>query len=142
VLPPSHSRQPIYTYIFHFDDPLHLKRWEDSQERRAWVSQLDEWIEAPAAKQVVTGLEYWFQLPADAGSVPAPRYKMAVVTISAIFPLSLLIAEALNPHLLHLPIAVRSLLTACLLVIPMTCVVMPVMTKLFAPWLFTERRQP
>jgi antibiotic biosynthesis monooxygenase (ABM) superfamily enzyme len=49
-------------------------------------------------------------------------------------------SSAPTAHLFFLPVTARSLLLAFLLVIPMTYLVMPVMTRLFTLWLFSAAK--
>lgn len=136
VLRPSGTASADYVYIFRFDTYDHLKQWEDSEVRRQWVEQLQDLTTGAARKQILTGLEYWFTLPGTAITSPPPRYKMVIVTVLAIYPLSTLLPPLLGPFLGFLPPLVRSLLVSVLLVLLMTYAVMPLMTRLFARWLF------
>jgi antibiotic biosynthesis monooxygenase (ABM) superfamily enzyme len=141
VLQPAGSGSAEYVYIFRFDTYAHLKQWEDSEERRLWVGRLNKLTEGKARKQVLTGLEYWFTLPDAATMPPPPRYKMVIVTLLAIYPLSTLLSSLLTPSLGFLPFLVRGLPVSIVLVLLMTYVVMPVMTRLFARWLFPVKRK-
>jgi uncharacterized protein len=136
VLAPPSGMPQTYTYIFRFNSYAHLQAWEQSAERDKWVHKLQGTLVSPPKKQVVTGLEYWFQLPGNAKAVPPPRYKMAIVTILAIFPLSLVVPQVMQPYLLFLPPVLRSLCYSVTLVMLMTYAVMPVATRLFSRWLF------
>jgi antibiotic biosynthesis monooxygenase (ABM) superfamily enzyme len=142
ILRPSGRTAPDYVYIFRFDTYTHLKAWEDSEVRRDWVERLAALTEGEARKQVITGLEYWFTLPNAATTPPPPRYKMVIVTVLAIYPLSTILPPALGPFLAFLPTLLRGLLISTLLVLLMTYIVMPLLTRLFARWLFpTVRRK-
>lgn len=136
VLRPSGITSPDYVYIFRFDTYAHLKQWEDSEVRRQWVERLHDLTAGEARKQILTGLEYWFTLPGVSGTPSPPRYKMVIVTVLAIYPLSNLLSALLVPFLHFLPALVSSLLITVLLVLLMTYAVMPAMTRLFARWLF------
>jgi uncharacterized protein len=141
VLQPSGDALADYVYIFRFDTYVHLKQWEDSTERRLWVERLHKLTEGEARKQILTGLEYWFTLPGAATTPPPPRYKMVIVTLLAIYPLSTILSSLLIPFLGFLPLLVRGLPVSVVLVLAMTYAVMPVMTRLFARWLFPSKRK-
>ena len=141
VLRPSGPSSPDYVYIFRFDNYAHLKQWENSDVRNLWVERLHDLTEGEAKKQILTGLEYWFTLPGTVGTPPPPRYKMVIVTVLAIYPLSTLLPLLLVPFLSFLPALVRGLLITVLLVLLMTYAVMPAMTRLFARWLFPSMRE-
>ncbi len=141
VLRPAGSASADYVYIFRFDTYAHLEQWEDSEERRLWVERLHDLTEGKARKQVLTGLEYWFTLPGAATTPPPPRYKMVIVTLLAIYPLSTFLPRLLIPFLGFLPPLARGLPVSVVLVLLMTYAVMPIMTRLFARWLFPAMRK-
>jgi uncharacterized protein len=141
ALRPSASAAADYVYIFRFDTYTHLKHWEDSEERRLWVERLQHLTEGEARKQVRTGLEYWFTLPGTATTPPPPRYKMVIITLLAIYPLSTVLSLLLTSFLGFLPPLVRGLPVSVMLVLLMTYAVMPIMTRLFARWLFPSMRK-
>lgn len=125
-----------YVLIIRFDNYANLDVWENSNVRGEleagdFTENLDN--------QRITGLEYWFSLPEIPKAHVPPRYKMATVTIIAIFPLSTLIGMYLVPHLMWLNSYLRGLLVTIILVSLMTYVIMPYMTKLFSSWLFRGR---
>ena len=142
ILRPAGPTSPDYVYIFRFDTYAHLKLWEDSDARRTWVEHLRDLTEGEAKKQVWTGLEYWFTLPDHPAAAPPPRYKMVIVTLIVIYPLSSLLPPLLAPLLGFLPFLVRGLMISALLVLLMTYAVMPLMTRLFARWLYPSTRKP
>ncbi len=138
VLRPASAGSQEYVYIFRFDTYPHLQCWEESPERQAWVARARELTEGESRKQVVTGLEYWFALPELPAGSPPPRAKMAFVTLLAIYPLSLALPALLAPALTPVPALLRSLVVSVLLILLMTYVVMPRMTRLFARWLYPQ----
>jgi antibiotic biosynthesis monooxygenase (ABM) superfamily enzyme len=130
-------RQPAeYVLIFKFDSWEHLKAWEFSPERAAWLEKMRPLVEDTANWQVTTGLEYWFTLPNAPGMPVPPRHKMIIVTWLALTPLSFLTSRLVIPHLDFLPPLVVTMLVTVVLLILMTYGVMPRMTRLFAKWLF------
>jgi hypothetical protein len=131
-----------YTHVIHFDDEAHLRRWEHSPERHAWLSRMSSMAVHTTPLQVLTGLETWFTLSADKPIVPPPRYKMAMVTWLAIFPLITLVSYATVPIFVDVPIVVRVLAMTVLVVPLMTYVVMPRMTRLFRRWLYPAGTKP
>ena len=131
-----------YRIIFKFDRASNLRIWEESECRRQWLARAESLRLEPARIRVITGLETWFTLPAPKGMLPPPRYKMATITLSALFPLIQLANITLVPllELLPLPLVLRSLIVTAILVLLMTYVVMPRMTKLCSKWLYPKRR--
>lgn len=84
-----------------------------------------------------TGLEYWFTPPQ--GGKPAKAYKQFLITLSAIFPLTIVIPWLLQPLFLWLPtldqFVIHHLVVAAGIVATVTYVVMPRYTRLVSRWL-------
>jgi antibiotic biosynthesis monooxygenase (ABM) superfamily enzyme len=141
ILRPSGRARPEYVLIFRFDTYAHLKAWEDSTVRAEWLERVaDMTVDQPSVRKL-TGLEYWFTLPDQPGVPPPPRHKMAMVTLLAVFPLSTAITLALREWLEGLHFLLRGLTMSVLLVLLMTYLVMPFLTRLLARWLFPQRYQ-
>ncbi len=141
VFRPSSPGNNEYQIIFKFDRASNLRIWEESECRRQWLARAESLRLEPAKIRVITGLETWFTLPASKGILPPPRYKMATITLLTLFPLIQLANLTLAPllALLPLPLLLRSLIITAILVLLMTYVAMPRMTKLFARWLYPKR---
>ena len=142
VFRPHSSTDNEYRIIFKFDRASNLKIWEESECRRQWLARAESLRLEPARIRVLTGLETWFTLPAPTRILPPPRYKMAAVTLLTLFPLIQLANITLAPLLksLPLPMLLRSLIITAILVLIMTYVAMPRMTKLFSKWLYPKQR--
>lgn len=136
IVRPAPGAEQDWMVIFRFDTAAHLEAWERSPERAEWLSRAEALTIGEADKQTVTGLEYWFSLPDQAATRPPPAWKMAVVTLTGLFPLVLFLAPFLARLLAALPQALAVLLTVATLVALMTWVVMPVLVRLARPWLF------
>jgi hypothetical protein len=128
-----------YNHVIHFDSEANLRRWEHSPQRHKWLSRMSSMAVRTTPLKVLTGLETWFTLTPGDAIVPPPRYKMAIVTWLAIFPLITLLSYAAQPLTDGLPIAARTLAFTLVLVPLMTYLVMPRMTRLFARWLYPRR---
>jgi len=125
-----------YDHVIHFDSEANLRRWEHSPERHAWLSRMSGISVHTTPLQVLTGLETWFTLSPEKPLVPPPRYKMAIVTWLAIFPLITLVSYVTEPIFAGLPTVVRVLAGTAIVVPLMTYVIMPRMTRLFRRWLY------
>ncbi len=136
VIRPSDAGYPEYVLIFRYDSYEHLRQWEESPERAAWLEKSKVFTEKEADYQTYTGLEYWFSLPEKPHVLPPNRWKMAAITWLAIFPLSYGLPMILVPLLKFLPTPLRHMIIVAIIVLLMTFVVMPTMTRLFARWLF------
>ena len=135
IKPGATAKLKEYVLIIRFDNFENVEKWEKSEPRNKWMEKAKDLTEQ-VSNTKVTGLEYWFPLPEIPKSAVPPRYKMAMVTALAIYPLSLIINNIYgflslptNPYL-------RGLIITITLVCLMTYFVMPKMTSIFRNWLF------
>lgn len=136
VRPSSPASDQDHVLIFSFDSPETLAAWEHSDERAAWLKKAEPLIDGEISVQKVSGLEYWFQLPSSAGRAPPPRWKMAAVTIVALYPLIRFLSPHLGELFSFLPGPLVPLASLTVMVSLMTWAVMPTLTRLLARWLF------
>ena len=127
-----------YRIVFRFDRKSNLRAWEESEERHRWLREAEPLIHEERV-HVLTGLETWFTLPWKAGEPSPPRYKMAIVTWLAVFPLITLILTLFGPLLGLLPMLLRTLVLTAVMVSLMTYVIIPRLTRLFSFWLYPDR---
>ena len=139
VLRPARPDDDEYRIVFRFDHASNLGRWESSEERRRLLSEVRPLLHEEEKVHVLTGLETWFTLPWEPGEPAPPRYKMAVVTWLAVFPLITAIFILFRPLLSQLPFVLRTMVLTITMVTLMTYVVMPRMTRLFSFWLYPDR---
>jgi antibiotic biosynthesis monooxygenase (ABM) superfamily enzyme len=67
--------------------------------------------------------------------VPPPRHKMALLTWAGVWPVITLILWVLGPVMAMWPLALRTLVLSVLMVLAMTWVVIPSLTRIFLGWL-------
>jgi antibiotic biosynthesis monooxygenase (ABM) superfamily enzyme len=139
IIRPSDSDDDEFQIVFKFDRASNLKRWEGSPERRQWLRKSRDLILEKENVRVLTGLETWFTLPSRPGEPAPPRYKMALITWLAVFPLATAIFALTHPLLGGLPTVIRTLVFTIIMVTLMTYVVMPRMTRLFSFWLYPKK---
>jgi antibiotic biosynthesis monooxygenase (ABM) superfamily enzyme len=77
---------------------------------------------------------------AAAPRVPPPRHKMALLTWAGAWAMITLILQVLGPAMATWPLPLRTLLISVLMVLALTWVVIPNLTRLFASWLAPSRR--
>lgn len=126
-----------FQILFKFDRASNLRRWEKSGERKVWLRRVQPLVHEENVR-VLTGLETWFTLPSRPGEPAPPRYKMAIVTWVAVFPLATGIFAITQPVLGGLPSVIRTFVFTLIMVTLMTYVVMPRMTRLFSFWLYPD----
>jgi len=133
-----HAASDAYTIVLHFDTTANLRRWIDSDTRIRLVEKIKPYLRAPEDIDIKTGFEFWFTPPPAAK--PAKPHKHFLITLSAIFPLTILVPWLLQPLLGTVPIlslpGLRHLLVAAAIVALMVYVVMPRYTRLVSRWLF------
>jgi len=115
-----------------------LRTFKDQNERDSFYasSQFKQWeayasqLTHPAVYRELTGLEAWFR-----STNPPPRWKMALITVCGVFPTSLTLFYTTAELLKSLPTPIRLAINATLMVIILTWVLMPLLTRLAKPWL-------
>jgi len=137
---PVSPEDPEYRMIFKFADEASLAVWENSAERAEMLEKLEALLISPTEREKVSGLVTWFSLPSQNPVKPPPRYKMTIVSWLALYPAATLIFWLFGPWLAAIPLLLRTLLVTAALMILMSYVLMPFMTKRFAFWLFGRQR--
>lgn len=72
-----------------------------------------------------------FQLPPPARP---PRYRLALLTWAGAYAVITLILQLLGPTMAGWPLPVRTLAISALMVVALTWLVIPTMTRLFRGW--------
>ncbi len=119
-----------------------LQRFATEQDHAAWLASagFGRWRAAMAPStptpdhvQRYSGMDAFF-VDAKAPDAP-PRWKMAVVLLVAVYPMSLAVAHWLAPALARVSLFTGALITSVIMVVSMTWIVVPLLTKLFEAWL-------
>lgn len=134
-----HGTSTSYTIILRFDSHENLKGWIDSETRQRLVQEVRPLLVAEEDLEIQTGLEYWFT-PPHTRQPSAKAFKQFLITLSAIFPLTVIVPWALQPLFAAAPLFanfwIAKLLVAAAVVWLMVYVIMPRYTRLVAGWLF------
>lgn len=132
----GHGDEPLlYHVVFAFDNEANLAAWQDSPERARWLAQVAPHTIGEQEMRRVSGLDYWFAPAGSTTKAPPPRWKVATVTWLGIFPTVLLLFLTVAPLLADWPLVPRTMLITALVVVLMTWVVAPRLTRWLAPWL-------
>jgi antibiotic biosynthesis monooxygenase (ABM) superfamily enzyme len=121
-----------YVIVFRFDTDEHLRAWMESDVRREFLKKAEQFREEQPTYHVERGLEYWFET--DDAKAP-PRWKMAIITVLGVWPVSILVSNAAAPLIGTLPPILQALVVSIGIVCVLTWVVMPLLVKLFSPLL-------
>lgn len=122
-----------------------LRRFASAEARDEFyrLPLFDEWkqkvaglAEGEPRYEQLSGLETWFTLPGQRAIVPPPRWKMAIMTLLGVYPASLLLGVTVGNWIGGWPMPVSALIIGALMVILLTWVLMPLLTRLFKPWLY------
>ncbi|HJW24711.1 MAG TPA: antibiotic biosynthesis monooxygenase [Rhodocyclaceae bacterium] len=134
LIPPPAS-EGDYQVVVKFADERHMAAWDDSEVRRLWHTRLAAVAEGKPEYRLLTGLEAWFAPPTvEAPRLPS-RTRMALVSWLGIFPTVMALQLSLMPLLAPLPLVLRVGVFTAFVVLIMTWVVMPRLTKWLRPWL-------
>jgi uncharacterized protein len=136
VIKPGGSRDRRYVVVLTFTDHDAMEKWESSDVRKSFKERLKPMEHGSPSFSEVTGFEYWFSLPRTAATRPPARYKMALVTVIGLYLLSLTYTYTLNHWLEPLPDHAELVIRLVIVVAVMTFVLMPLLTRLFARWLY------
>jgi hypothetical protein len=126
-----------FTVIIRFAGIAALQTWMESDVRREFLHRIERVLEKGDRYVVKTGLDFWFTAPT--GKPPVP-WKQFLLTLSAIFPLTVIVPALLSPLLgawQGLPaMLIGKLLVATCIVGLMVYVIMPRYTRMVAAWLY------
>ena len=133
-----HGGLDAYTIVLHFDTISNLHKWLSSDVRQRLIAKIQPYLRAEEDVEIKTGLEFWFTPPA--GGRHAKPYKQFLVTLSAIFPLTVIIPWLLQPVFAWLPVLalpiISQLAVGVIIVGLMTWAIMPTYTRLVSRWLY------
>lgn len=124
-----------YTLLARFDSLTSAAAWELSPGRAAWLAQVEPLVDGEVSFEKQPGLDFWFTPPASPTLRQPPRWKMTLLTLAALYPVSLGAALLLAPAVGHWPLLLRSLAQMGVVVPVMTYLVMPLATRWAAGWL-------
>ncbi|HMN97254.1 MAG TPA: antibiotic biosynthesis monooxygenase [Phycisphaerales bacterium] len=131
--PPPGSGSAEYGILHSFAGAAERDAFHRSPLYQQWLEDIAPLTEGEAVHRELTGLEAWFRRP---GELPPPRWKMAVLTWVAVWPVSMIVPLAILPFaspFLH-PILAAGVIAAGIVIV-LTWVAMPLLAKLAHPWL-------
>lgn len=143
IIRPSNMSNPEYIIIFRFNTLENLAKWEKSEIRRQWIEKSKDVTEGEPTVEKQSGLEFWFT--PNSGNVSAaalqqpPRYKMAMIVTGVIFVLVSTLLPQIRNATASLPVLLSTLAGVVIMVLLMTYVIMPSVTRLLRPWLSKKR---
>lgn len=136
VVKPSGVHSRDYVVVIKFKSREQWRAFRDWPEYARFRESIEPLMDREPSIQEFSGLESWFTLPSDRTLQPLPRWKMAIVTLLAVYPTSLGIQLLLGSWLQEMHITLRTLTVTTLMVAMLTWLVMPLMTRVFRGWLY------
>ena len=136
VRPAAGDRE--YTLMARFDDVDSAAAWEHSSQRQEWLGRMEAVVDEHVSFERQPGLDFWFTPPAAPTLRQPPRWKMALLTLGVLYPVSLGLNWLLGPHIGHWPLPPRVLVQSALVVTLMTYLFMPLATRAAAGWLSSK----
>ena len=138
VLRPAAPGPLDYTVVDKFASAEARRAFKESSTYQKWMERLKVLTEGDPAIEEMGGLAGWFSLPERPHAKPPAKYKMAFVTFLGVYPLATVLSRffanllsAWHPLLLGVVVNVA-------VVGMLAWVVMPLLTRLFARWLFAK----
>lgn len=131
LAPPPGSDSREFGILRTFANETERDAFYESPMFKAWEERARTLTEGEPEYRQLHGLEAWFRSPHN----PPPRWKMAMVTLLGVYPVSLLIGVSLSSTLKKLPLALNLLVVSVIIVGLLTWVVMPFVTRLLHGWL-------
>lgn len=135
---PASVDDPEYRIIFKFATEAELEDWVSSDVRKMYIEQIEPLLLEPSQIEKLNTLVTWFSLPGRTPVKPPPRYKMAIVSWVALFPIVTAIFWLFEPWLVLIPLIPRVAMVTAVVMVLMTWVAMPRLTRLFAGWLYPK----
>jgi len=105
---------------------------------QAWERKVGPLTDGFPRYRELHGLEAWFR----AGTLPPPRWKMAVVTYAGVYAITLVLTRILGPVLQAWPLPLANAVFNLAVVLLLTWAVMPGLTFLVRPWLHVAPVSP
>ncbi|MDD3676205.1 MAG: antibiotic biosynthesis monooxygenase [Thauera propionica] len=139
IIPPE-APDGEYQIVTRFASEADLDEWDRSPARAHCLERLREVAEGEPEFRKLSGLEAWFEPAVVPASMHPPRARMALVTWLGIFPTVSFFLWFVAPWLQGLPFLLRTALLTALIVMTMTWLVMPRLTRLMRGWLNPGRR--
>ena len=133
LVPPPGSPSPEFGILRTFANERERDNFYASPMFKAWEERIQPLVEGEPVYRQLNGLEAWFRSPQN----PPPRWKMALLTWLAVWPVSMAVPTALNPLIgQSVPRAIFAGLVAGGIVLILTWIAMPLLVKVAKAWLY------
>jgi len=137
LVPPPGSPSPEFGILRTFANARERDDFYSSPMFQAWEEKIKPLTEGEPARRQLNGLEAWFRSSQN----PPPRWKMALLTWVAVWPVSMAVPAALYPLIgQSVPNALFAGAVAGGIVLVLTWLAMPILVKLTKGWLSPKNK--
>lgn len=132
LYPTPDAETPEYGILRSFESAEARDAFYRSDFYRHWAERIEHLVEGAPVARELNGLEAWFRGP----GMPPPRWKMAILTWIAVWPVSMLVPKIIVPLIGdRLPHVLRSGVVAAGIVAVLTWLAMPLLVKIAHRWI-------
>lgn len=135
LYPPANDSSDEWVTVIHFEDNESLQGWINSSVRAKWVEKLRASVGEFELRSLTGGFSQWFTGVNQVAKRPTPAWKMVVTVVCGLYPTVMLLNIFVGPHTSWMGLAVSMLIGNILSVSSLQWIVMPVLTRVLAPWL-------
>lgn len=141
LIPPADTGGD-YQVVVNWESEAQLADWDNSDDRHDILHRMKAHAEGEPEHRRLSGLEAWFEGPVVPASMKPPRGRMAVVTWMGIWPLASLFIYFLTPiwNRIGLPFLLGTAINVALIVLCMTWIVAPRLTRWMQWWLVPKKK--
>lgn len=138
---PGSDEPGEWQVVLRYRTEADLGAWRASRTARTSRVRLDALTVGAPHVERIHGMESWFSL-ADRDEVsPPPKWKMAIASAIAIYPLILFVQPVLAPLMRGAPRWLAVLMQMALITPLMTWIVLPTVIRLLKTWLYPSNRR-
>jgi antibiotic biosynthesis monooxygenase (ABM) superfamily enzyme len=136
--PPPESGSQEYGILRSFESETAAEMFYASASFAKWARDVEPLVSGEPIRRTLTGLEAFFRSGGD--SMP-PRWKMAVVTFLGVLPTVMVCSTLLASVLSSVHWLLGAAIMNVAVVVTLTWVVMPFLTKCFDGWLHAKQHK-
>jgi uncharacterized protein len=136
IIAPGGNNSSVRYIINRFSDKATMDAWESSVEALNLIEEANNYSTIHYTS--ATGLETWFSVPDLKAILPPPKWKMAIVAFIGAYCISLLASLILRSFLGLHPLLFNLFMTI-VMVIGLTYLAMPLLSRLLRRWLYPKK---
>ena len=130
------SSDQTYGILRSFASEQDRDQFYQSHHFLEWEKTVEQLVEPDYTRNDLHGLEAFFVNPS--ATRHPPKWKMAIVTWLGVWPTVFIISMFTSPYLQGLPAWLATGFATLLVVLALTWMVMPLLIKIFQPWLLKQ----